>query len=878
MSETRTTCPYCGVGCGLIVGPGGRVRGDPDHPANRGRICSKGAALAETIGPEDRLLAPRVNRRSTGWDQALDLVATRFSEAIRAHGPNSVAFYVSGQMLTEDYYVANKLMKGFVGSANIDSNSRLCMASAVAGHRRAFGSDTVPGTYEDLELADLVVLVGSNLAWCHPVLFQRLAAARAARPGMKLVVIDPRRTASCEGADLHLAVAPDGELALFNALLAEIDRRGAVRRDHVARHVDGFDAALRAARACDPEASGLDAGERARLFDMWICTERVVTIWSQGVNQSRCGSDKVNAIINCHLATGRIGRPGMGPFSVTGQPNAMGGREVGAMANMLACHLDIENPAHRDTVQRHWRAPTICTRPGLKAAELFEACDAGRIKALWIIGTNPAVSLPDADFVTRAIARVPFTVVSDITDTDTTALAHVLLPAAGWGEKSGTVTNSERRISRQRAFMPAPGQARPDWRIICDVAARMGWKEAFCYDSPAAIFREHAALSGKAAALGRDFDISGLAGIGDDEYDALAPVQWPVPAQGRAGGRFFAAGGYFHEGARARMLPVTAPARQAQDAEGAAGLRLNTGRIRDQWHTMTRTGRAPRLSLHQSEPRAEIHPSDAARLGIEDGALVEIVSPRGHAVLRAGIEPGAARGAIFAPMHWSARHASQGRINATLQVARDPISGQPALKSARVALRPFVVRWHALAFSSRQMRPEQDYAAIMRSQTGWMGSLAGQDRPSDWESLARRVLNLPGGTASILLDEGRCIVRLAIHDGAVLRGLFFAAPQPPRLPRAQLAGLIGQEVPALAALAGSPPGRHPDPGPVICACRGVGANTIAAAIAAGARDIATLGQRTGAGSGCGACRPELRSMLMPPPRPPPPNRPYRTGP
>ena len=401
-----STCPYCGVGCGVVLQPDGAggllVKGDKAHPANFGKLCSKGSALGETVGLDGRLLSPRLHGRDTDWDIALGLVADRFRQTIAEHGPDSVAFYVSGQLLTEDYYVANKLMKGFIGSANIDTNSRLCMASTVAGHRRAFGTDTVPQTYEDLEQADLVVLVGSNLAWCHPVLYQRLLKSRKAR-GSKLVVIDPRRTASCDGADLHLPLKIGSDVALFNGLLQHIHDSGAIDAGF-ATHVDGMEEALAAARADDPGATGLSAAQLDAFYRLWTGTEKVVTVFSQGVNQSSSGSDKVNSILNCHLATGRIGKPGCGPLSVTGQPNAMGGREVGGLANMLACHLDLENASHRHAVQQFWQAPAMPTGPGLKAVDLFRAVGDGRVKALWIIHTNPAVTLPDADAVRDAIA------------------------------------------------------------------------------------------------------------------------------------------------------------------------------------------------------------------------------------------------------------------------------------------------------------------------------------------------------------------------------------------------------------------------------------------------------------------------------------------
>jgi assimilatory nitrate reductase catalytic subunit len=571
----KTTCPYCGVGCGLLakLAPDGSaiVRGDPDHPANFGRICSKGAALPETLGLDGRLLYPEIGGREASWDEALDLVARQFSETIDNHGPESVAFYVSGQLLTEDYYVANKLMKGFIGSANIDTNSRLCMASSVAGHRRAFGSDTVPGTYRDLELADLVVLVGSNLAWCHPVLYQRIAAAKVVRPEMRVVLIDPRRTMTADIADLHLPIKADGDVALFSGLLAHLARHRHIAQTYVKAHTTGLDAALAALSDLSLDRIAAQTGLTREQLDAFYCmfaaTEKVVTVYSQGVNQSAHGTDKVNAIINCHLATGRIGKPGMGPLSVTGQPNAMGGREVGALANMLAAHMEIENPEHRDRVRRFWRSPRIARNPGLKAVDLFRAVGDGRIKALWIMATNPADSMPDARLVEKALGDCPFLVVSDIVrDTDTLRHAHVKLPASAWGEKDGSVTNSERRISRQRPFLTAPGTTRPDWWIICEVAKRMGFAEAFAYGSAAEIFAEHAALSAFENNGTRDFDIGAFAGIDRASYDRMQPIQWPRqrPA-GPAETRFFAAGGFYTEDRKARIVPLQPTPPRAAD-------------------------------------------------------------------------------------------------------------------------------------------------------------------------------------------------------------------------------------------------------------------------------------------------------------------------
>lgn len=859
MNAQKTTCPYCGVGCGLLVNSDGSLQGDPDHPANFGRLCSKGSALGETLDLDGRLLVPRIAGAQATWDTALDLVAQKFSAAIRDHGPDSVAFYVSGQLLTEDYYVANKLMKGFIGSANIDTNSRLCMASSVAGHKRAFGTDTVPGTYADLDLADVIVLTGSNLAWCHPVLHQRILAAKSARPNLKIITIDPRRTASTTTADLHLAIRPDGDTALFNGLLVEIARRGMVNRAYIADHVNGFEDALRMAHTGDPANTGLPDEQLQAFYDLWIGSEKVVTIYSQGVNQSVGGSDKVNAIINCHLATGRLGRAGMGPFSVTGQPNAMGGREVGGLANMLACHLDIENPEHRDCVQQVWQSPTICQKPGLKAVDLFQACGRGDIKALWIIGTNPAVSMPDADAVSQAIKAVDFTVTSEVmTKTDTSVLTDVQLPAIAWGEKTGTVTNSERRISLQRGFLPAPGEARPDWEIICDVAQRMGWVDAFSYAAPADIFREYARLSGRAAALGRDFDISGLADISNAEYDDFMPVQWPVPKDRTADNRFFGQGKFFHADGCAKMLPV----KNLETSKPLAGIfHLNTGRVRDHWHTMTRTEKSARLSQHIYEPFAEIHPDDATNAGLKTGGLVKIKTPTGQSIVRTTITAGTPRGTLFIPMHWSNANAPTGRVNDLTDNSTDPVSGQPALKHSRVELQGFNVSWYGFAASAAPTAADTEYWATARTTTGWHCEIAGVSQVTDWEKQARKVLGLSTGNSSVMYDVRKGTARIAIHEGAILKGVFFAAPDPVQVARALAISQIGNAVPALRALAGATPADQPDPGPIVCACFDVGANTLLAAIEFGSNTLAELGKCTSAGTNCGSCKSEIQSMI-----------------
>ena len=868
MSRTvRTTCPYCGVGCGVLATPRAdgsvAIAGDPEHPANFGRLCSKGSALGETISLDGRQLYPLIDGARASWNEALDAVAGRLKRVIADHGPDAVALYGSGQLLTEDYYVANKLMKGFIGSANIDTNSRLCMASSVAGHKRAFGSDTVPGIYEDMELADLVVLVGSNLAWCHPVLFQRLNAARQANPGLRVVVIDPRRTNAAEDSDLHLPIAADGDVALFVGLLAYLAGAGAFDARFVAEHTDGAADALAAAEewtvARVAEATGLRQGDVARFYAMFACTEKVVTVYSQGVNQSASGTDKVNAIINCHLATGRIGRPGMGPFSVTGQPNAMGGREVGGLANMVAAHMDFDKA---DLVARFWNAPNMARAPGLKAVEMFEAIAGGRIGAVWIMATNPLVSLPDADRAREALETCGTVIVSDMfATTDTARRADIFLPAAGWGEKAGTVTNSERRISRQRAFLPLPGAARPDWWIVCEVAKRLGFA-GFDYASPGEIFAEHAALSGFENRGSRDFDISGLA---DRDYETLAPVQWPVPRVGVRTERFFGSGGFFTPDRRARIVPLNPP---LPERIAPGSLVLNTGRVRDHWHTMTRTGRTARLSAHYAEPFAELHPEDAAQLSIRPAQLVRLETGHGSAVVRALVTGRQRRGAVFVPMHWTGEAASSGRINALVGPRTDPVSGQPAFKMGRVGVAPVKVALYGFLASAR--RPDlkvADYWALATAEGGWRAEIAVFERPSDLPAVARNLLGLePDAVISTSLDTRTGRFGVARFVGDRLDCVLYLAPDPVLASRQwvvdQLSRSHEDALRRAMVLSGRPGADRPDPGPLVCSCFGVGANQIAEVVASGAcGSVDAVGAVLKAGTNCGSCRLEIGRIV-----------------
>ena len=566
-SVIKTTCPYCGVGCGVSATIKNHhllsVAGDQLHPANFGKLCVKGSALHETMGDHGRLLQPSIEGVDVDWPTAINTVAEKLGKIRDQHGPGSIGFYLSGQLLTEDYYVANKLAKGFIGTNHVDTNSRLCMSSAVASHKRAFGADAVACNYEDLEECNLLVLVGSNAAWTHPVLYRRIASAKANNPSMRVVVIDPRRTATCDLADLHLAIAPGSDAFVFNGLLAYLEQNDHLNAGFIAQHTQGFDTAMAEARALtDVELTQTIAVSALKLhtFYQWFAeTEKTISFYSMGINQSATGTDKCNAIINCHLATGRIGKAGMGAFSITGQPNAMGGREVGGLANMLAAHMDysVENTA---TVSEFWNTKNLSQTPGLNAVDLFEAVADGRIKAIWIMGTNPVVSMPNADRVRAALQSCDTVIVSDcVAETDTTATANILLPASGWGEKSGTVTNSERRISRQRALIHPVGQAKSDWWIISQVGQAMGFNDAFDYHSPRDIFIEHAQLSGFKNTGNRLFNISSLSHLSKQQYDQLEPIQWPVtPLKPKGTERLFEDGLFVTPSGKANFVAVSA--------------------------------------------------------------------------------------------------------------------------------------------------------------------------------------------------------------------------------------------------------------------------------------------------------------------------------
>jgi len=688
-----STCCYCGVGCGITVHKDkkGRitVEGSPDYPVNRGMLCSKGLNLHHTVNDRsDRLLYPqmRPNRnmplQRVSWDTALDRAAAVLKTLKKNYGPDSIGFYISGQCLTEEYYVANKLVKGFIGTNNLDSNSRLCMSTAVAAHKLALGEDSVPLSYADIELADCFFVTGANPAWCHPILWRRLEAHKAAHPETKIIVVDPRRTDSCAIADLHLPLNPGTDSTLNYAIGRLLIENGDYRPGFIRNHTEGFeDYRTRVFEKTISEAAAVCGLEESdiRLAATWIGAAKAhISFWTMGLNQSATGVNKVLSLIDLHLLTGQIGRPGAGPFSLTGQPNAMGGRETGGLANLLPAHRDLANPEHRRAVQEFWNSGPIAEKPGLTATEMFEALEEGRLKAIWIIGTNPLVSLPDIRIAEEALKKAKFVVVQEVSNKpETLAYADLILPAAAWTEKQGTMTNSERRISLLDKIVDPPGEARPDAEIITALAKKMGF-ENFEYKSPAEIFSEHAALT-----AGTNIDISGL------DYQTLKKrrsVQWPYPkgSSGNGTPRLFTD---LHFPTRSGKAIFHAPPDDLRSElpDPDYPLVLTTGRIRDQWHTMTKTGKVGKLRQHIPQSMLQMHPDDAAAQNIAEGDIVIVESRRGDVRVPVQLTPSIKKGAVFLPMHWGKVSGSDlNRVNNVTNNLVDNISGEPDFKFCAV--------------------------------------------------------------------------------------------------------------------------------------------------------------------------------------------------
>ena len=696
LSYVRTQCPYCGVGCGLQMGINSqgklaRVEGDDQHPANFGMICEKAATLSQTISVSDRLLYPELRqtryapRQRVSFDRALEFSARRIQEIASRHGPESIGFYISGQLCTEDYYVINKLAKGFIGTNNVDANSRLCMSSAVSAYVSTLGSDSVPTCYEDIENCDCFLILGANMADCHPITFRRIVDQRRRNSYSRMIVVDPRRTQTSEAADLHLTVRPGGDVALLLGMLKVLIEENWIDLSFIRAHTRNFEALEAKARLLsldDAAASSGCAREQivtaARIFGR---APRALSFWSMGINQSSAGVDKCRMIIALHLATRKIGRMGCGPFSLTGQPNAMGGRESGGLAHLLPGHRLVENPEHRAECEQVWDRPagSISSKAGLTAVEMVDALLSRKLKALWIVATNPAVSMPELLKLRRGLAYAEFIGVNDIYgSTETAEYADVLLPAAGWAEKTGTMTNSERTVTLCKKAMEPPGEAQPDWRIFARMGQAMGFSSAFSWNEESEVREEFTKFT-----LGRELDMGGI------DYSSLehGPLQWPCANKGEGGTPRLFTDGQFHTPDKKAVFfaPEIRPPVEQPDAEYPFW--FNTGRLKGHWHTLTRTRHVRQLVRAHPEPRLEMHPKDAQRLSFRNAERVEVRSRRGRLEIKIKITDTVAEGSVFAPMHWGRRHGLYSSVNALTTGAFDPLSKQPELKACAVCIR-----------------------------------------------------------------------------------------------------------------------------------------------------------------------------------------------
>ena len=886
MSVVSSVCCYCGTGCGVLIeadaGKITGVRGDPAHPANRGKLCTKGATLALSAQGSGRALYPELRtdkvspRQRVSWDAALEHAAEKFRAVIRDHGPDAVAFYISGQLTTEAYYVFNKLAKGLVGTNNVDTNSRLCMSSAVAGYKATLGADAPPGCYDDIEAAGTIFIAGSNTAYAHPILFRRIEAARKSNPELKLIVVDPRRTDTADEADLHLAILPGTDVALYHAMLNVMLWEELIDRESIAARTEGWEALRELVRDYTPEKvapiCGVSAGDIVQAA-RWFAAGPTLSLYCQGLNQSSCGVDKNAALINLHLASGQIGKPGAAPLSLTGQPNAMGGREVGGLANLLSAHRDLDNPAHRAEVARLWGVDDVPATPGKTAVEIFEAVRRGEIKAIWIACTNPAQSLPDQTLVHDALQAAECVVLQEAyADTETAPFADVLLPASTWGETDGTMTNSERCISRVRAAVPPPGEAHADWAIVCDFARHLMPEKGarlFPYASAEAVFDEH-----RETTRGRDLDITGLS------YALLdsAPQQWPFP-EGAASGqpRLYADGVYPAASGRARFhAEPYRPVAEVIDARYP--LHLNTGRLRDQWHAMSRSGKVARLFAHADTPVLSMAQRDLELRRLKAGDLVRVKSRRGEVIVVAEASDSLRPGQCFLPMHWGARFMGGLGVNALTLPTFDAVSKQPELKHAAVQVAKAELPWRMAALAVGDGAKLLDAVQpLLRACDYAAAGLAGRDR----DVLTLRLAHtqpLPESMlaeldAALGLDDPLAVMHYQDSPRGISKRVRVASG---KVVAARLTGetaafewlrdviVEGVDAASLRAWMLAPVARPPAGGAgrgrIVCNCLNVAEPDIVAAITAGA-DLAALQATLKCGTECGSCVPELKRLL-----------------
>lgn len=907
IKETKSTCCYCGVGCGVIIQSEQDkiigVRGDPGHPANFGRLCTKGSTLHLTTKLDNRALYPEMRltrdagRQRVSWDESLDYLADKFAQTIAAHGPDSVAFYVSGQLLTEDYYVFNKLAKGLIGTNNIDTNSRLCMSSAVAGYKATLGADAPPACYEDIDHANCLFIAGSNTAFAHPIIFRRIEDAKAKNPNLKIIVVDPRRTDTAQAADLHLAILPGTDVALFNGILHVMLWEGLLDMAYIQKNTVGFDALKDTVREYTPKMVADICGIKEAAIvtaAKWFGKGPTLSMYCQGLNQSIHGTDKNAALINLHLATGQIGKPGAGPLSLTGQPNAMGGREVGGMANLLSGHRDLNNPEHRAEVAKLWGLDSVPETAGKTAVEMFDAVKDGSIKAIWIACTNPAQSMPDLNSVLQALGNAELVVVQDAyNNTETCAYADVLLPASTWGEKEGSVTNSERRITRVNPAVPPPAEARHDWEIAVDFAQRLerllsknlGKKsDLFTYTNTEQIFNEH-----RETTRGRDLDITGLS------YDLLntqGPQQWPF-AEGATSGkaRLYSDGIFLKEHGKAQFINATyKPTADKTDARHP--LHLMTGRLRDQWHGMSRTGTVAQLFNHVEEPVISMNADDMQRRSIQSGDIVKVSNKRGSFILPAQASDEVSPSQTFIPMHWGSQFTHGLGANALMPNTFDKVSKQPELKHAAIKIEKLELPWRMTVMRTchdlnllqkvRGLMQNFQYASCGLFGRESAGSKSEKHRSamlilrvahdqapgSDLIAQIDTLLNMTDDMPLLTYNDPKRGIskRILVENGSVtgvrLTGEILATNW---LKDVMTTGQFKDEAAyklfsrwALAPLPAPPTGQH-SRGKVICNCLDVAENDIIETIQSGA-DLITLQNKLKCGTECGSCVPELKRL------------------
>lgn len=896
MRETKASCPYCGVGCGVIIEHDDHhvigVKGDPTHPANFGRLCTKGSTLHLSMNTTQRLHYPmlreskQADARRVGWNDALNTAAEKFAKVIAQHGPDAVGFYVSGQLLTEDYYVFNKLVKGLIGTNNIDTNSRLCMSSAVAAYKQTLGADAPPCSYEDFDHSDCLLIAGANPAYAHPIAYRRIEAAKANRPEMRIIVIDPRRTDTAAAADLHLAILPGTDIWLLNAILHVLIWDGYVDMPWIRAHTEGFAALREHVREITPSVAaqvcGVSAEDIMTAARWWGEAQAPMSLWCQGLNQSHHGTHNGTSLIALSLAVGKIGQPGCGPFSLTGQPNAMGGREVGGLANLLSAHRDLANPVHRQEVADLWGIESVPEKPGLSAVELFEAARKGQIKALWIACTNPAHSMPNQAAIREALERCEFVVLQEIyANTETARYADLLLPASGWAEKEGTVTNSERRITHIRPAIPSPGEARSDWRIARDFARVLGEKlnrgetakRLFAYESPESIFLEHARST-----QGRDLDISAL------NYSILdmdGPQQWPYRGADQTPSVRLYTDARFQTATGKASFVIPSANLTAERVNASYPIQLTTGRLRDQWHGMSRTGKVVSLFNHAGEPRVDLHAADMARRGIKERDFVCISSRRGKIILRAHASDEVRSAQAFIPMHWGLNHLNSAGANELTLDVTDPYSRQPEFKHAAIQLERVDLPYQAV-FVRNLHTPDEvldasaQLSSILRQCRYGAVHLAGSTHPTLILTLADAepinegliaqidaILGLSDAGCLAYKDLRRGISKKALMENGILTGIHLSGEV---LAEQWLTEVIVEHAytpamrPWLFAPVSKPPLAQSGRGKIVCNCFNVSETEISRRCEAG-DDLATIQQTLKCGTSCGSCVPELKRLI-----------------